>query len=59
LIGRLLRLLTLSYIKTHTNPRKKEINLWEGYPTEFLFLLNEYLYIGRIVGEVIPAPTNP
>jgi hypothetical protein len=45
-------------IGTHTYSRR-ERDLWEGYPFEFVFHLHEYLYNREMVGVVVPAPTNP
>jgi hypothetical protein len=31
----------------------------EGYPTNWLFHIHGYLYNRKVVGVVIPTPTNP
>jgi hypothetical protein len=40
------------------DPKKKGDKCGEGYPTNFIFLLQEYLYIVWMVGGVAPDPTN-
>ena len=45
-------------IGTHTYSIR-ERDLWEGYPSKFLFHIHENLYNRDMVGAVVPAPTNP
>jgi hypothetical protein len=45
-------------IGTHMYSRRERY-AWEGYPSEFVFHIHEYLYNRYMAGAFVSAPTNP